>query len=145
MSLLVLTLFRTNEYASRNRLHHIARSQTTRNDVPHMAIPSVFTHRKRVDSCITLALYACEHASCSRRGMPQVLPSSRKALDTLNNELTDTLQSEARATDIGYAMAENEVIEEVVRTVEGLVRVTRDLFGTRALDGVDDAQLGIGL
>ncbi|CAE6436535.1 unnamed protein product [Rhizoctonia solani] len=117
-----------------------------RENVPHMAINPVLAHRKRVDSCITLALYACEHAFRSRRALPQVLPSSRKALDMLNSELMDTLQSEARATDVGYAMAENEVIEEMVRAVEGLVQVTRALFGTRAwLNGVDDVHLGIGL
>ncbi|CAE6510233.1 unnamed protein product [Rhizoctonia solani] len=117
-----------------------------RENVPLMAIDPVLAHRKRVDSCITLALYACEHAFRSRRALPQVLPSSRKALDVLNTELMDALQSKARATDIGYAMAENEVIQEVVHAVEGLVRVTRELFGTRAwLDGVDDVQLGIGL
>lgn len=63
----------------------------------------------------------------------------------LSIELMDTLQSQGRATDIGYAMAENEVIEEMVRNVEGLVKVTRDLFGTRAwLNGVDNIHLGIG-
>ncbi|KAH7318018.1 hypothetical protein B0J17DRAFT_686585 [Rhizoctonia solani] len=123
-----------------------SRPATYRENVPHMAIHPVLEHRKRVDSCITLALYACEHAFRSRRALPQVLPSSRKALDMLNTELMDTLQSEARATDIGYAMAENEVIEEMVRAVEGLVQVTRELFGTRAwLKGVDDVHLGIGL
>ncbi|CAE6336631.1 unnamed protein product [Rhizoctonia solani] len=116
-----------------------------RENVPHMAIDSVLSQRQRVDSCITLALFACEHAFRSRRALPQVLPSPRKALDVLNNELMDTLQSQGRATDIGYAMAENEVIEEMVRTVESLVKVTRDLFGTRAwLNGVDNIHLGIG-
>ncbi|CCO31020.1 hypothetical protein BN14_05054 [Rhizoctonia solani AG-1 IB] len=116
-----------------------------RENVPSVAIDSVLLQRQRVDSCITLALFACEHAFRSRRALPQALPSPRKALDMLSIELMDTLQSQGRATDIGYAMAENEVIEEMVRNVEGLVKVTRDLFGTRAwLNGVDNIHLGIG-
>ncbi|CAE6374492.1 unnamed protein product [Rhizoctonia solani] len=116
-----------------------------RENVPHMAIDTVLVQRQRVDSCITLALYACEHAFRSRRALPQGLPSPRKALDVLNIELMDALQSQGRATDIGYAMAENEVIDEMVRTVEGLVKITRDLFGTRAwLNGVDNVHLGVG-
>ncbi|KAH7318023.1 hypothetical protein B0J17DRAFT_686599 [Rhizoctonia solani] len=124
----------------------VAGLRRIRENVPHMAIDPVLVHRQRVASCITLALFACEHAFRSRRALPQVLPSPRKALDALNVELMDALQSEARATDIGYAMAENEVIEEMVRAVEGLVQVTRGLFGTSAwLNGVDDLHLGIGL
>ncbi|KAJ1309455.1 hypothetical protein OPQ81_006231 [Rhizoctonia solani] len=105
----------------------IAGLRRIRENVPHMAIDPVLVHRQRAASCITLALFACEHAFRSRRALPQVLPSS-----------------EARATDIGYVMAENEVIEEMVRAVEGLVQVTRGLFGTSAwLSGVDDFHLGI--
>ncbi|KAF8758278.1 Fusaric acid resistance protein-like [Rhizoctonia solani] len=97
-----------------------------RENVPHMAIDTVLVQRQRVDSCITLALYACEHAFRSRRALPKAYLSGR-------------------ATDIGYAMAENEVIDEMVRTVEGLVKITRDLFGTRAwLNGVDNVHLGVG-
>ncbi|CAE6439049.1 unnamed protein product [Rhizoctonia solani] len=124
----------------------VAGLRRIRENVPHMAIDPVLVHRQRVASCITLALFACEHAFRSRRALPQVLPSPRKALDALNVELMEALQSEARATDIGYAMAENEVIEEMVRAVEGLVQVTRGLFGTSAwLNGFDDLHLGIGL
>ncbi|CAE6509045.1 unnamed protein product, partial [Rhizoctonia solani] len=124
----------------------VAGLRRIRENVPHIAIDPVLVHRQRAASCITLALFACEHAFRSRRALPQILPSPRKALDTLNVELMETLQSEARATDIGYAMAENEVIEEMVRAVEGLVQVTRGLFGTSAwLSGADDIHLGIGM
>ncbi|EUC59435.1 fusaric acid resistance-like protein [Rhizoctonia solani AG-3 Rhs1AP] len=124
----------------------VAGLRRIRENVPQIAIDPVLVHRQRVASCITLALFACEHAFRSRRALPQVLPSPRKALDAFNVELMGALQSEARATDIGFAMAENEVIEEIVRAVEGLVQVARGLFGTSAwLNGVDDLHLGIGL
>ncbi|CAE6336575.1 unnamed protein product [Rhizoctonia solani] len=124
----------------------VAGLRRIREDVPHSAIDPVLVHRQRAASCITLSLFACEHAFRSRRALPQVLPSARKALDTLNAELMNRLQSEARATDIGYAMAENEVIEEMVRVVEGLVQVTRGLFGTSAwLSDAHDFNLGIEL
>ncbi|CUA71591.1 hypothetical protein RSOLAG22IIIB_09680 [Rhizoctonia solani] len=124
----------------------VAGLRRIRENVPQIAINSVLVHRQRVASCITLAFFACEHAFRSRRALPQVLPSPRKALDIFNIELMEILQSEARATDIGYAMAENEVIEEIVRAVEGLVQVTRGLFGTSAwLNGVDDLHLGISM
>ncbi|CAE6417908.1 unnamed protein product [Rhizoctonia solani] len=124
----------------------VAGLRRIRENVPQVAIDPVLVNRQRVASCITLALFACEHAFRSRRALPQVLPSPRKALDTFNIELMKILQAEARATDIGYVMAENEVIEEMVRAVEGLVQVTRGLFGTSAwLNVVDDLHLGIGL
>ncbi|KAL5635301.1 hypothetical protein ACGC1H_004175 [Rhizoctonia solani] len=124
----------------------VAGLRRIRENVPQIAIDPVLVHRQRAASCITLVLFACEHAFRSRRALPQVLPSPRKAIDTFNIELMGTLQSEARATDIGFAMAENEVIEEMVHAVEGLVQVTRGLFGTSAwLNGADDLHLGIGL
>ncbi|CUA73277.1 Protocadherin alpha-C1 [Rhizoctonia solani] len=117
----------------------IAGLRRIRQNVPHGAIAPVLAHQKRVDSCITLALYACEHAFRSQRALPHILPSCRKVFDA---ELRiDTLQ-----TDVGHAMAENEVMEQVACTVDGLVQVARELFGTRIwLEGVDDVHLGIGL
>ncbi|KAF8758270.1 Fusaric acid resistance protein-like [Rhizoctonia solani] len=74
----------------------VAGLRRIREDVPHTAIDSVLVHRQRAASCITLSLFACEHAFRSRRALPQVLPSARKALDALNSELMNKLQSEAR-------------------------------------------------
>ncbi|ELU36580.1 FUSC domain-containing protein [Rhizoctonia solani AG-1 IA] len=139
-----LSLMPATNYAQR-LVDLVAGLRRIREDVPHTAIDSVLVHRQRA-SCITLSLFACEHAFRSRRALPQVLPSARKALDALNSELMNKLQSEARATDIGYAMAENEVIEEMVHAVEGLVQITRGLFGTSAwLSDIHDFNLGIGL
>lgn len=75
-----------------------------------------------------------------------MLPSPRKALEVFTAEMMDTLRAEARATDVGYAMAENEVLVEMVSALEGLVQVARGLFGTSALlHGVDDMHMMIGL
>jgi hypothetical protein len=81
-------------------------------------------------SCICIVLFACEHAFRSRRALPQMLPSPRKALDAQSRELMEALQDTPRATDVGYAVAENEVLEEMVEALEVLIGVTRALFGT---------------
>lgn len=124
----------------------VAGLRRIRENVPHAAIEHVLRHRQQAASCITLALFACEHAFRSRRALPQVLPSPRRALEVVSSEMMDTLRAEARATDVGYAMAENEVLVEMVSALEGLVQVARGLFGTSEwLHGVDDIHMMVGL
>jgi hypothetical protein len=61
-----------------------------------------------------------------------MLPSPRKAFEALSREVMEALQDAPRATDIAYAVAENEVLEEMVEALEKLISVTRELFGTNA-------------
>ncbi|EUC59436.1 fusaric acid resistance-like protein [Rhizoctonia solani AG-3 Rhs1AP] len=109
-----------------------------RENVPHReAIHQVLQHRQQTISCICIVLFTCEHAFRSRQPLPQILPSPRKAFDELRREMMDALQSAPRATDVAYAIAENEVYDELIDALEHLIIITRELFGTNAwlLDG----------
>ncbi|KAF8599056.1 hypothetical protein BDV93DRAFT_477885 [Ceratobasidium sp. AG-I] len=102
-----------------------------RENVPQReAILQVLQHRQHTISCICIVLFACEHAFRSRRPLPQMLPSPRKAFEALSREMMESLQDAPRATDIAYAVAENEVLEEMVDALDNLILVTRELFGT---------------
>ncbi|CAE6538098.1 unnamed protein product [Rhizoctonia solani] len=116
-----------------------------RENVPHReAIHQVLQHRQQTISCICIALFTCEHAFRSRQPLPQILPSPRKAFDELRREMMDTIQSAPRATDVAYAIAENEVYDELIDALEQLITITRELFGTNAwlLDGA--CSIGFG-
>ncbi|KAG8716920.1 hypothetical protein FRC09_015010 [Ceratobasidium sp. 395] len=116
-----------------------------RENVPHEAIEQVLQYRQHVVSCVCIVLFACEHAFRSRRPLPQMLPSPRKALDPLTRELMEVLQDVPRATDIGYAVAEQEVREEMIEALEMLIEVTRALFGTSAwLEGTAEGAGSFG-
>ncbi|KAG8705778.1 hypothetical protein FRC11_008787, partial [Ceratobasidium sp. 423] len=116
-----------------------------RENVPQReAIHQVLQHRQHTISCICIVLFTCEHAFRSRQPLPQILPSPRKAFDELRREMMDTLQSAPRATDVAYAIAENEVYDELIDALETLITITRELFGTNAwlLDGA--CSIGFG-
>ncbi|KAF8710760.1 Fusaric acid resistance protein-like, partial [Rhizoctonia solani] len=102
-----------------------------RENVPQKeAIHQVLQYRQHTISCVCIILFACEHAFRSRQPLPQILPSPRKAFDDLRREMMDALQSTTRATDVAYAIAENEVYEELIDAIEVLITITRELFGT---------------
>ncbi|KAF8682375.1 Fusaric acid resistance protein-like [Rhizoctonia solani] len=102
-----------------------------RENVPQKeAIHQVLQYRQHTISCVCIILFACEHAFRSRQPLPQILPSPRKAFDDLRREMMDALQSTTRATDVAYAIAENEVYEELIDAIEMLITITRELFGT---------------
>lgn len=112
-----------------------------RENVPQReAIHQVLQHRQHTVSCICIVLFACEHAFRSRRPLPQMLPSPRKAYEALAREMMESLQDAPRATDIGYAIAESEVLDEMVEALETLTTITRELFGTNTwlMDGSCD-------
>ncbi|KAH7318022.1 Fusaric acid resistance protein family-domain-containing protein [Rhizoctonia solani] len=119
-----------------------------RENVPQKeAIHQVLQHRQHTVSCICIALFTCEHAFRSRQPLPQILPSPRKAFDELRREMMDSLQSAPRATDVAYAIAENEVYDELIDALEHLITITRELFGTNAwlLDGACSIGFGGGV
>ncbi|KAG8762190.1 hypothetical protein FRC12_009151 [Ceratobasidium sp. 428] len=135
--------------ASAESVQHIAdlvsALRRIRENVPHEAIEQVLQHRQHMVSCVCIVLFACEHAFRSRRPLPQMLPSPRKALDPLTRELMEVLQDVPRATDIGYAVAEQEVREEMIEALEMLIEVTRALFGTSAwLEGTAEGAGSFG-
>ncbi|CAE6444637.1 unnamed protein product [Rhizoctonia solani] len=109
-----------------------------RENVPQKeAIHQVLQYRQHTISCVCIILFTCEHAFRSRQPLPQVLPSPRKAFEDLRREMMDALRGATRATDVAYAIAENEVYDELIDALETLITITRELFGTNAwlMDG----------
>ena len=89
-------------------------------------------------SCVCIALFACQHAFRAREPLPQFLPSARHAFATLEEHVHARLQ-QARAEDphaLGlsavYAFAEQQVMRNMVDTLESLLDITGSLFGTSA-------------
>ncbi|KAB5593121.1 Fusaric acid resistance-like protein [Ceratobasidium theobromae] len=78
---------------------------------------------------------ALQRATRGDRGCTGAATAS--ALEQVTAEMMEALRS-MRATDVGYALAENEVLDEMVNVLEGLIQVARGLFGTSAwFDGAD--------
>lgn len=89
-------------------------------------------------SCICVSLFACEQVFKARQPIPQFLPSARKALRNLEKHVEERIR-QAREEDgvamglsLVYAFAEVEVMKDIVNTLEELLDLTRQLFGTTA-------------
>lgn len=89
-------------------------------------------------SCVCLTLFACQHAFRAREPLPQFIPSARHALAVLQDNVQEFIRK-ARNEDphsmglsLVYAFAEQEVMENMVDTLEELLGLTGQLFGTSA-------------
>ena len=89
-------------------------------------------------SCVCITLFACQHAFRAREPLPQFLPSARHAFANLESHVQECIRR-AREEDphalglsLVYAFAEQEVMQNVVDTLEELLEVTGRLFGTSA-------------
>jgi len=87
-------------------------------------------------SCICVSLFACEQVFRARQPLPQFLPSSKQAFKTLEMCVEEQIRL-ARGKDgnlkglsLVYAFAESEVMEEIVDTLEEVLDLSRQLFGT---------------
>ena len=89
-------------------------------------------------SCICIALFACQHAYRAREPLPQFLPSARHALESLDTHVQERIlevQEEdmyALGLSLVNAFAEQEVMWNMVDTLEALLESTGSLFGTSA-------------
>src|ERR1700727_2608544 len=89
-------------------------------------------------SCICVSLFACEQVFRARQPLPQFLPSSKQALKRLEIHVEERIRQarEANGNVMGlslvYAFAESEVMEDIVDTLEELLEISRQLFGTSA-------------
>ncbi|KAF8758275.1 Fusaric acid resistance protein-like [Rhizoctonia solani] len=101
-----------------------------RENVPQKeAIHQVLQYRQHTISCVCIILFAANTLSGLDNHSPD-FTVPRKAFDDLRREMMDALQSTTRATDVAYAIAENEVYEELIDAIEMLITITRELFGT---------------
>jgi len=110
-----------------------------RENIPRKeTVVPVFKQRRELMSCICVSLFACEQVFRARRPLPQFLPSSRKALKTLEICVEERIRKAREADGIlmglslVYAFAEKEVMEGVVDALEELLDLSRQLFGTSA-------------
>lgn len=87
-------------------------------------------------SCVCIALFACQHAFRAREPLPQFLPSVRHAFDTLEDHVQERINQaqdedpEVLGLSLVYAFAEQQVMRNMVDTLEALLDLTGSLFGT---------------
>ncbi|KAG1832744.1 hypothetical protein EV424DRAFT_1469474 [Suillus variegatus] len=100
-----------------------------RENIPRKeTIASVMKERKEFISCICISLFACQH----------FLPSARQALETLESRIEASLRRgidadvSVKGISLAYSVAEGEVMKNMVDTIEGLLELCRQLFGTSA-------------
>ncbi|KAI0332078.1 hypothetical protein GY45DRAFT_1299694 [Cubamyces sp. BRFM 1775] len=110
-----------------------------RENIPRKeTVANVFKERREFMSCVCITLFACQHAFRAREPLPQFLPSARHAFANLESHVQECIRR-AREEDphalglsLVYAFAEQEVMQNVVDTLEELLEVTGRLFGTSA-------------
>ncbi|KAJ8080408.1 hypothetical protein PM082_017241 [Marasmius tenuissimus] len=108
------------------RGEHIPRQHT---------VAAVANERRETVSCICVSLFACEQVFGARQPLPQFLPSSRKAFIHLEKRVGLHLQQTKEHNSIGgltvvYILAEAVMVADVVRSVDELLELCRQLFGT---------------
>ena len=81
-------------------------------------------------SCVCITLYACQHAFRAREPLPQFLPSARHAFANLESHVQDCIheareqEPSALGLSLVYAFAEQEVMQNLVDTLEELLELT---------------------
>lgn len=110
-----------------------------RENIPRReTVSSVFNERREFMSCVCITLYACQHAFRAREPLPQFLPSPRHALENLEAHVQDSIhtareeETHAMGLSLVYAFAEQEVMKNMVDTLEELLELSGRLFGTTA-------------
>ncbi|KAG0705229.1 hypothetical protein DFH29DRAFT_800614 [Suillus ampliporus] len=110
-----------------------------RENIPRKeTVASVLKERKEFISCICLSLFASEHVFRARQPLPQFLPSARQALETLESQIEASMRraidedESVRGISLAYSVAEREVMRDMVDTIEELLELCRQLFGTSA-------------
>ncbi|GLB35274.1 putative fusaric acid resistance protein-like [Lyophyllum shimeji] len=110
-----------------------------RQSIPRREAVEAVVHRRReLMSNICLSLFACEHAFRSRQSLPQFLPSARDALQALEKDVEEqiararTESSRSLGLPALYALAEINLLRDLVQDIEDLLDLTRQLFGTSA-------------
>ncbi|KAF9489836.1 hypothetical protein BDN71DRAFT_1455486 [Pleurotus eryngii] len=99
-------------------------------------VTAVVTQRREFVSCVCVCLFAVEQVFRARQPLPQFLPSARLALMTLEMHVEERIR-QSREEHLGglglpivYAFAEADVLRELVDTLEDLLELSRQLFGT---------------
>ncbi|KAH7881894.1 Fusaric acid resistance protein family-domain-containing protein [Phlebopus sp. FC_14] len=107
----------------RNIRENIPRKETT---------TSALKERHEFISCVCISLFAIEHVFRARQPLPQFIPSARQALEALVSQMETHLQENKTAVTLSvlYSLAEREVMKDMVDTLEDLLEISQQLFGT---------------
>ncbi|TFK72565.1 hypothetical protein BDN72DRAFT_836131 [Pluteus cervinus] len=108
-----------------------------RENIPRKeTVDAVAPQRREMISTVCISLFAAEQVFRGRQPLPQFLPSLHGALETLKRDIQDRIH-QARVEEAGslglpllYALAEIDAMTDMVDTVEQLLTVGRQLFGT---------------
>ncbi|OBZ75721.1 Uncharacterized protein C26F1.08c [Grifola frondosa] len=110
-----------------------------RENIPRKeTVANVFKERREFMSCVCLTLFACQHAFRAREPLPQFLPSARHAFTNLETQVQECIRCareedpHAMGLSLIYAFAEQEVMKDMVDTLEELLELSGRLFGTSA-------------
>ncbi|KAH8108201.1 hypothetical protein BXZ70DRAFT_46056 [Cristinia sonorae] len=110
-----------------------------RENIPRReAVMDVFAERRAFMSCVCILLFACQHVFRTREPLPQFLPSARQALNTLERHVHHSLHSAPRddprafGVSLAYVFAEQETMRNIVDTLEKMLELSGELFGTSA-------------
>lgn len=108
-----------------------------RENIPRkITVAEVFHERREFMSCVCIALFACQHAFRAREPLPQFLPSARHAFEVFEDHVQERINQareedpEALGLSLVYAFAEQQVMRNMVDTLEALLELTGSLFGT---------------
>ncbi|KAH7921497.1 hypothetical protein BV22DRAFT_1038618 [Leucogyrophana mollusca] len=110
-----------------------------RENIPRKeTVTPVLKERREFVSCVCLSLFASEHVFRARQPLPQFLPSSRQALEILVAQVEERIRiaieddKSFAGLSLVYSLAEREVMKDMVDTLESLLELCRQLFGTSA-------------
>ncbi|KAI0085393.1 hypothetical protein BDY19DRAFT_896736 [Irpex rosettiformis] len=122
-----------------NMLDLLTGLRKIRENIPRkITVYDVIKERREFMSCVCIALFACQHAFKAHEPLPQFLPSARHALETLETEVRERILAvpendiHALGLSLVNAFAEQEVMRNMVDTLEALLESTGSLFGTSA-------------
>ncbi|EMD38705.1 hypothetical protein CERSUDRAFT_113885 [Gelatoporia subvermispora B] len=108
-----------------------------RENIPRKeTVANVFNERREFMSCVCIVLFACQNAFRAREPLPQFIPSARHAFGNLETHVQDCIRqareedAHAMGLSLVYAFAEQEVMKNMVDTLEELLETTGRLFGT---------------
>ncbi|KAJ3748883.1 hypothetical protein DFH05DRAFT_612900 [Lentinula detonsa] len=110
-----------------------------RENIPRReTVIEVVEQRRELVSCICVSLFACEQVFGARHPLPQFLPSYRLALDNLKHSIDLHIRNTREKLDgplglsLIYALAETNIMTDIVDTLDELLDLSRQLFGTAA-------------